>query len=125
MTRVVFCLLVAAWMTTGCAWFGGSQSAKRSSTAKPPQLTNATGTNVTVTPDSSPTGNVATVNASARFAVLNFPVGNLPLKGQHLYVYRQGLKVGEMRVSGPTDQDNIVADILNGDAQTGDEVRVR
>ena len=80
-----------------------------------------------VTPDTNapPTGNVARVYDSAKFAVLNFPLGNLPLKGQRMYVYRQGLKVGEVRVSGPTDDDNTVADIVAGEAQKGDEIRVQ
>ncbi len=129
MIRVVPCLLVMCWLVAGCAWFGG----KKSSTARPApiQTASVTSTNqtngvaMTVTPDNASTGSVARVNAAARFAVLNFPFGNMPLVGQRLSVYRQGLKVGEVRVTGPTDNDNTVADIVNGEAQKGDEIRVR
>jgi hypothetical protein len=33
------------------------------------------------------------------------------------------LKVGEVRVSGPQRDDNIVADLVTGTAAAGDEVR--
>jgi hypothetical protein len=42
---------------------------------------------------------------------------------QQLFLYRAGLKVAELKVTGPQNDDNIVADLVNGDAQTGDEVR--
>ncbi len=130
MIRVVPCLLVLAWMTAGCAWFtGGKSSTNGPVTATPPSqsATNDLASKTTVTPDPNapPTGNVAKVYDSARFAVLNFPLGNLPLKGQRLYVYRQGLKVGEVRVLYPNDDDNTVADIVTGEAQKGDEIRVQ
>ena len=68
-------------------------------------------------------GKVVKFNPDARFVVLNFPVGHLPALDQHLYLYRNGLKVGEVNVTGPQRDDNIVADILTGDAQDGDEAR--
>jgi hypothetical protein len=39
-------------------------------------------------------------------------------------LYRNGLKVGELRVTGPQQDANIVADVITGDAAAGDEVRV-
>jgi hypothetical protein len=45
--------------------------------------------------------------------------------GQILTVSRDGLKVGEVKVSGPQRDDNIVADITAGEARVGDEVRDR
>jgi hypothetical protein len=62
---------------------------------------------------------------SGRFAVLNFPIGRMALIDQRAEVYRQGLKVGELRISGPQLDDNIVADILTGEVQPGDQVRVQ
>jgi len=67
-------------------------------------------------------GRVIAINPSARFAVLSFPLGQMPAIDQHLGVYRAGVKVGEVKASGPQRDDNIVADILAGDCQTGDEV---
>jgi len=69
------------------------------------------------------TGKVVRVNDTARFAVINFPVGNLPAVGTRLNVYRQGLKVGELKVTGPQQEDNTVGDILRGDVQVGDQLR--
>jgi len=78
-----------------------------------------------VTAAVTPKGKVMRVNESARFAVLNFPVGSLPAVGQRLDVYRHGLKVGEVKVTGPQQDDNTVADITNGEAQDGDELRAK
>ena len=54
---------------------------------------------------------------------MTFPIGHLPLLNQRLHVYRQGLKVGEIRVTGPQLDDNVVGDISAGEARAGDEVR--
>jgi hypothetical protein len=71
------------------------------------------------------TGRVLKVNHEARFAVLNFPIGRLPALDQRLNVYRHDLKVGELKVTGPQKEDNIVADITVGEAEVGDVVRDR
>lgn len=71
------------------------------------------------------TGNVASYNVVGRFAVLNFPVNQMPAVGQTLFLFRAGLKVGEVKVTGPQRDDNIVADLSKGEAAVGDEVRDR
>lgn len=76
-----------------------------------------------VTPENSLTGRVLTYNGAGRFVVLDFPVGKLPALEQTLFVYRQGLKVGEVKVTGPERDTNTVADLVSGEAQKGDEVR--
>ena len=68
-------------------------------------------------------GKVASVNAGLRFAVLDFPLTQLPAVDQRLGVYRQGQKVGEVKITGPARDHIIVADITAGEAQTGDEIR--
>jgi hypothetical protein len=80
---------------------------------------------IIVTPESGLTGKVVASNAVGRFVVLNFPVGHLPALEQRLEVYHLGLKVGEVKVTGPQNDDSIVADIVTGDAAAGDEVRDR
>ena len=60
---------------------------------------------------------------AGRFVVLNFPVGQMPKMDQTLFLYRAGLKVAEVKVTGPQSDNNTVADLVTGDAQTGDEVR--
>ncbi len=62
-------------------------------------------------------------NAAGRFVVLSFPVGQMPAMGQSLFLYRDGLKTGEVKITGPQRDNNIVADVVTGDAQAGDEVR--
>lgn len=76
-----------------------------------------------VTPETALIGKVSAVNANAQFVVLNFPIGRLPAMDQRLSIYRHGLKVGEVKVTGPQRDDNTVADIVSGDAQLHDEVR--
>jgi hypothetical protein len=63
------------------------------------------------------------VNTTARFVVLNFPIEKMAAVEQRLNVYRRGLKVGEVKVTGPQREDNIVADLVAGEAEVGDEVR--
>jgi hypothetical protein len=76
-----------------------------------------------VTPENALVGKVATVNTAGRFVVLNFPLGKMAGVGQSLNLYRRGLKVGEVKVTGPQRDDNIVADVVTGDAEAGDEAR--
>src|SRR5216684_5118341 len=78
-----------------------------------------------VTAESGLVGKVVKVNLEGRFVVLNFPIGHLPKLDQRLNVYRLGLKVGEVKVTGPQMDDDIVGDLVNGEARTGDEVRDR
>jgi hypothetical protein len=68
-------------------------------------------------------GKVATVNSALRFVVLNFTLNRPPELQQKLGVYRGTLKVGEVKVTGPEMNGNIVADLTAGEAQAGDEVR--
>jgi len=76
-----------------------------------------------VTPENSLVGRVLTYNGAGRFVVLDFPVGRLPGPEKTLFVYRQGLKVGEVKITGPERDTNTVADLVSGEAQKGDEVR--
>ena len=86
-------------------------------------LPGASNQQVIVTPGSGLAGKVVKVNNGGRFVVLNFPVGHLPSIDQRLSVYHQGLKAGEVKVSGPQLEDNVVGDLVSGNAQVGDEVR--
>lgn len=121
---VALCLACAAGVL-GC----GHQNTAASKPARVPGETNyyASSSNHTliVTPDRALIGKIVTVNAAARFVVLNFPVGHLPQLEQQLNVYRLGLKVGEIKVTGPQRDDNIVGDVTAGDVAVGDEVRDR
>ncbi len=79
--------------------------------------------NPIVTPDNSLAARVASYNAAGRFVVLSFPVGQMPNMDQTFFLYRNGLKVGEVRITGPQRDNDVVADLVAGTAQVGDAVR--
>lgn len=76
-----------------------------------------------VTPGNTLTGKVARYNDAGRFTVLDFPLGHTPQAEQRMFVYRRGLKVGEVKISEWQRENLIVADLITGEAQAGDEVR--
>jgi hypothetical protein len=96
-------------------------AAPRSSTPS----TSITNGSLIVTLDPAATGKVAHVNTTDRFVILNYPLGHVPATGRQLNLYRHGLKVGEVKVTGPQQDDNTAADVISGEAQEGDEVRDR
>jgi hypothetical protein len=112
--------LLIALVLSGCA-----RKKLADSMFLPPPRAGASGTNDTlvVTPQIASMGKVAVVNTTARFVVLNFPIGKMATVDQRFDVYRRGLKVGEVKITGPQRQDNIVADLVAGEAQAGDEAR--
>ena len=105
-------LLMAGILISGCA------SHKQKTSATVPK-----GSSLIITPDASLAAKVVSYNATGRFVVLSFSVGQMPGMGQTLFLYHDGLKAGEVKISGPQRDNNIVADLVNGDAQVGDEVR--
>jgi hypothetical protein len=78
---------------------------------------------IIVTPDNSLAGKVLAYNSPGHFVVLDFPAGPMPKVDQTLFLYRAGLKVAEVKITGPQRDNNTVADVVSGDAQAGDEVR--
>ena len=46
----------------------------------------------------------------------------MPALEQRLSVYRDGQKVGEVKVTGPVLDTTIAGDIVAGEAQVGDQV---
>ena len=76
-----------------------------------------------VTADNSLRGKVAYVNLAARTVVLSFAVGRVPALDQMMYVYRNGVRIGQVKVTGPRTEYNIAGDIIQGEAQEDDEVR--
>jgi hypothetical protein len=90
---------------------------KKSAPSKKPALI--------VTPEKSLAGKVAVYNDAGRFVVLEFPSGQLPANEQRMSVYRRGLKVGEVKITGPQRDNHTVADLTAGEAHSGDEVRDR
>jgi hypothetical protein len=76
-----------------------------------------------VTPDNSLAAKVVRYNPVGRFVVLSFPVGQMPQAGQTFFIYRTGMKIGQIKITGPQRDNDTVADLIEGDAQEGDDVR--
>ena len=76
-----------------------------------------------VTPAKGVAGKVQSVNGPGRFAVVSFPIGLLPTAETRLGAYRAGLKVGELKVSNQRLDLNVIAEIMSGECQPGDEVK--
>jgi hypothetical protein len=76
-----------------------------------------------ITPDASLAAKVVRYNSTGRFVVLNFPASQMAGMGQSLFLYHNGLKAGEVKITGPQRDSNVVADLVTGNAQVGDEVR--
>jgi hypothetical protein len=128
MRTALWAISVCGMLATGCA--GGKRTppaaaATPGAGARPPAATSGTKTNETliVTPENALIGKVAMVNSAGRFVVLNFPMGKMAAVEQRLNLYRHGLKVGEVRITGPQREDNIVADLVAGEAEVGDQAR--
>lgn len=115
-------LLILTMTLSGCAWtkrqFGWNSQSSPRATAP-----HTTAPQTIVTPDESLSATVLSVNTVGRFVVLNFPEGGMPKLDQHMFLYRAGLKTGEVKIAGPQQDTSIVADIVSGDAQPGDTVR--
>jgi hypothetical protein len=121
--RLVISLLVSSLTLAGCA----TNNSKDTNAAKKktPATSKARAANQKspLAPTLQLTGKVASVNSELRFVVLDFSVGDMPGINQRLGVYRAGQKVAQVKVTGPQSDTNIVADIIEGEAQVGDEVR--
>ena len=123
-------LMFAGLVAAGCAHKRGSEThgdnaSLYQSTAAVFSNTPAADRNLIVTLENGLNGKISSVNPSLRFVVLTFPVGQMPRMEQRLDVYRRGLKVAELSVTGPQRDDSIVADIVTGEVLAGDEVRDR
>ncbi len=111
-------VLLLAWCVPGCSWFhlhGSAAGKPAKAIAKPAAV---------IMPDMSLAAKVVTVNTVGRFVVLNFPADKMPKLQQTMFLYRSGLKVAEVKITGPQDQENnIVADLVSGEPKMGDSVR--
>lgn len=130
-TIVFGCSLLAFGLVQGCG--GGSGVAKYRVATPAPKVNLSTGSHPN--PKSTPgnhqvvlgsdlIGKISTVSAAGHYVVLTFPVGVMPAEGVELGVFRQAVAVGKIRVTGPRRDIYTVADILQGDCQPGDEVRI-
>jgi len=115
------CLLLATLGALGCV----ADRPSGAKQAKPGDQSVSTKTNSAprVVPATTLVGKVMRVNPVGKFLVLSFPLGRLPALDQTYSIYRGGLLVGKVRISGPQLDDAIVADLVFGEAEVGDEAR--
>lgn len=124
-------LVVVALVAPGCSWLKhqlpSGPNAVPASDSKPSAAKAAVveaAPKPIVTPDLALAAKVVRVNDVARIAILNFPDGKMPRLQSTFYVYRSGIKVAEVKIVGPQDdENNIVADVISGDPQVGLSVR--
>jgi len=115
--KTIYCItvLLAAGLVAGCV----AHKKPATGAAAPAPVVDKT----IVMPDFSVAAKVVSVNPGLRYVVLNFPASPLPKRAQTLFLYRAGLKVAEVKVTGPEAEDNTVADLVAGEARVGDAVR--
>jgi len=75
-----------------------------------------------VEPDTMLVGRIIKVNAKEQFVLISFPIGCLPRPEQPLYVYRNSLKVGELKATRHMLDELVIADIVSGECAPGDAV---
>ena len=109
-------ILIPLVLLAGCTHFKSKPAAPISAGAPAPAI---------VSPDLSLAGKVVSHNSVGRFVVLDFSNRQMPKTNSRLFLYRAGLKVAEVKITGPQSDGYTVADIVSGDAQAGDEVRDR
>lgn len=114
-------LAICVVLSSGCFWRKKKAAVEKNPTAF--SVKTPGNTNLVMTPTPSAVGRIASVNAQAKFAVINFPIGQLPANDTRLAIFHAGIKAGEIRITGPAQENFTVGDIVAGNAQEGDEVR--
>jgi hypothetical protein len=103
-------LICVVFLLAGCVH---RKSPSQPPPAKPPDTY--------ITPDFATIGRVEMVNAEGRFVVLSFPAGRVPPPGQQWRIRHRGLQIGRVKITGPQREMDTVADIVEGEANVGDE----
>jgi len=113
--RSGYLLLASVLVLAGCAG---------PSAPKPAGDSNWRNTNASVLrPSSVLVGRIDSINLKAGYVIISFPFGSLPAVASRLDVYRQGLKVAELKVTPPQENNLTAADIVAGECRIGDEAR--
>jgi len=132
MMRFTWLWILAAFLVTGCSSARRSTDTAQSSARTQPRNSRSGISSPVLeiqkpheTLIDEPNGKVVSVNTVSRFVVIDFYLSPMPQIGERMNVYRDGFKVGEVRITGPEQFSNIAADLLAGGARTGDEVRTQ
>jgi hypothetical protein len=70
-------------------------------------------------------GRIESMRTELRLVVLDYSLSTLPQLGDMLAVYRDGVEVGQVKVTGPfrAGTGKLGGEIVSGDIQIGDVVR--
>ena len=112
--RVVWCAVLAL-LTSGCPKRGPHPSALAGSPSP-------TAEEMTVTVGTPPAA-ITLVNSQYGFVVIDFLNRPMPGPGRRLEVYRDGKRIGAVRVTEPMRARFASADIVEGEPRAGDLVR--
>jgi hypothetical protein len=119
--RLQFSVALLAGLLAGCS------TTKTGDTHSPPEgkqaRTEEGAAPAEIKPLTGVSGRVVLVNEPLRYVVVDFGVSQLPPPLQRLGVFRDGKKVGEVRLSSQARGGNVAADVMAGEARVGDEVR--
>lgn len=118
--RAIMVLALGGAMLLGCRTPQPSDSAEESAANAVNESVTPVEQATAVTPS---TGTIASVNPGLRFVVVDFSFNPSPRVDQRMNVYRDGQKVGEIRISRQARNSIVAADITAGEARVGDEVR--
>lgn len=119
---ILFHALLSIALAAGCAAKPtGTKPPRQAGRVKQPTEA-AAPAKLLIEPDTLFVGRVIKVNAKEQFVLISFPIGWLPRPGQPLYVYRNGQQIGELKATYHMLDDLVIADIVNGICQPGDEV---
>jgi hypothetical protein len=110
--RGFFCLLLMLSLGTGCR-----HAPKADQKAPTKNARQVVETVISIR------GKVALLNEKLRYVVLDLGTSRMPEDQQRLNVYHGTQKVAEIKVSGPSMNNTVTADIIAGQPSVGDEVR--
>lgn len=121
--RALVAVVLTAWVWSGCSTPGPGGGSPSRTHSRPGSASNAISAESVNRLDERVQGKVIAANPQLRFVVMDFPLRRRPALEQRLNVYREGQKVGEVKVSGPAIDTTIAGDVMVGEARVGDEVR--
>lgn len=114
--------LLAGALGVGCSTTPDARKASPQTGASPSDKANPPAS-PEISPVNALSGRVMLVNGPLKYIVAEGPLGRLPAAEQVLYAYRDGQRVGEVRVSQQARGANFTADILQGELRVGDTLR--
>jgi|HubBroStandDraft_3_1064219.scaffolds.fasta_scaffold391641_2 hypothetical protein len=110
MSRIVIASFAAAVLFTGC--LGGTTNRPNESGVgpSPAQL-------------GPPAARIVSLNSEHDFVVIDYTSQMIPDVGTTVNIYRNGKKVGAVRITEPVRAQFATADIVEGEVHVGDEAR--